>query len=389
MSGVSIAATWGLETMTTTSHSSRAGGRRHAAAMVCAAIAAIVLPVLVASTAWAAESQCAWPKAVGLSRIVSIDTRSGPYFGDISKIVREPTFLAPKEVVLTFDDGPMPGLTRQILDTLDRHCTKATFFQVGRMAIAYPGLVKEVLARGHTVGTHTWSHPLSLRRLSETAARAEIEKGFAAVQLAAGEPISPFFRFPGLNDTPELLTYLQGRGIASFTVDVISDDSYIQSTERLIQTTLRRVEARNGGILLFHDIKASTARALPAILAGLQERGFTVVHLQASSLFVADQATVDSVAPLMARASPGRAVNIATAFAVSTAAIPMTHLAPPARIYGVTRFASVMTQRRASSKAAKRAEEQSASLSRRSHTATVAPWSATIQRSPRREHSEP
>src|SRR5512137_2314374 len=86
-----------------------------------------------------AETTCAEPaQALGVERVVEIDTASGPLYGDISVLSREDTFLKPREVVLTFDDGPMPWITKSILDTLDRFCTKATFFSVGRMAIAYP-----------------------------------------------------------------------------------------------------------------------------------------------------------------------------------------------------------------------------------------------------------
>ncbi len=73
------------------------------------------------------------------------------------------------------------------------------------------------------------SHPNNLKRLSPEKAQDEIERGFAAVALGAATGIAPFFRFPGLNDSDELLTYLQSRGIASFTVDVISNDSFIGS----------------------------------------------------------------------------------------------------------------------------------------------------------------
>ena len=68
--------------------------------------------------------------------------------------------------MLTFDDGPMPWITTSILDTLDQHCTKATFFSVGRMAIAYPETTRAIMLRGHTLGTHTWSHPLNIARLA-------------------------------------------------------------------------------------------------------------------------------------------------------------------------------------------------------------------------------
>ena len=233
-----------------------------------------------------ADEPCANPKgALGVSRIVEIDAKAGPLYGGFTKYEKEPRFLGPKEVVLTFDDGPLPKYTKPILDALDRFCTKATFFYVGQMAQAYPDMVKEVMGRGHTMGTHTWSHPLNLRALTLAKAEDQIERGFAAVALAAGQPIAPFFRFPGLSDSGPLLAHLQERGIAAFTVDVVSNDSYIASPQRLAARTIEQVEHRNGGIILFHDIKASTAAALPTILNELKKRGFKVVHMRSKNVF--------------------------------------------------------------------------------------------------------
>lgn len=234
----------------------------------------------------AADEACKDPKnALGVARIVEIDAKAGPLYGGFTKYEKEPRFLGPKEVVLTFDDGPLPKYTKPILEALDKFCTKATFFYVGQMAQAYPDMVKEVMGRGHTMGTHTWSHPLNLRALSLERATDQIERGFAAVALAAGQPIAPFFRFPGLSDSAPLLAHLQERGIAAFTVDVVSNDSYIGSPSRLVARTIAQVEQHNGGIVLFHDIKASTAAAIPTILAELKKRGFKVVHLRTKSNF--------------------------------------------------------------------------------------------------------
>ena len=104
--------------------------------------------------------------------------------------------------------------------------------------------------------------------------------------LAAGDkPIAPFFRFPGLSDSGAMLAYLQERGIAAFTVDVVSNDSFIGARSGSTQRTLEQVERQNGGIVLFHDIKASTAKALPTILAELKKRGYKVVHMRSKSPF--------------------------------------------------------------------------------------------------------
>jgi peptidoglycan/xylan/chitin deacetylase (PgdA/CDA1 family) len=216
-------------------------------------------------------------------RTIEIDGSSGPVYGEITRQTREPAFLRPREVVLTFDDGPSPHITSSILKTLDDFCVKATFFSVGRMAAAYPAMLKEVLNRGHTVGTHTMTHPYNLPRMKLEKAEDEIEAGFATVATAAGAPIAPFFRFPGLADSGMLVAHLKSRGIATFSVDVVSNDSYISSKARLVKYTLDQIERREGGIVLFHDIKSTTAKALPEILARLQQLGYKVVHLTAKT----------------------------------------------------------------------------------------------------------
>lgn len=249
--------------------------------LLTAASIALLLTAVLALADAETTPACPDPAAaLGVARIVEIDASSGPIYGDMTRRSKEASFLLPKEVVLTFDDGPVPSITTSILDTLDSFCTKATFFSVGEMALAYPHTVKEVLARGHTLGTHTWSHPMNLPRLSLEKAKDQIERGFAAVTLAAGRPVAPFFRFPGLSDSDTLLAHLQTRGIASFTVDVVSNDSYIGSPSRLAQHALKEIESRQGGILLLHDIKAATAKALPTILSELKARGYRIVHMR-------------------------------------------------------------------------------------------------------------
>jgi peptidoglycan/xylan/chitin deacetylase (PgdA/CDA1 family) len=94
--------------------------------------------------------------ALGISRVVEIDTSDGPRFGH--QQYRDLDLLRDGEVALTFDDGPLRPYTQPVLDALVAHCTKATFFIVGRMVVADPEMVKEIARRGHTIGTHTWSH---------------------------------------------------------------------------------------------------------------------------------------------------------------------------------------------------------------------------------------
>lgn len=267
---------------------------------------ALAFYAFAAAPAFAGCSEASLTDGLPVSRTITIDASTGPVFGTLTDQAREPSLLRPKEVVLTFDDGPMPWVTKSILDTLDHYCTKATFFSVGRMALAYPATVKDVIARGHTLGTHTYSHPFNMPRMKANAAHDEIERGIAAVATAAGTPIAPFFRFTGLAGSDRLVGYLKSRGIATFTVDVVSNDSYISDKQALIDRTLAEVAANKGGIILFHDIKTTTAKALPGILAGLKARGYSVVHFTAKSHVEPLPGMLNAVMPKLAKASSSR-----------------------------------------------------------------------------------
>ena len=304
---------------------------------LAAAVSAIALLAALWGSPAARASDCPDARtALGVSRIIEIDTSSGAIYGDMTKRAKEPRFLEPKEVVLTFDDGPIPRITGPILDTLDKYCTKATFFPVGLKSVEYPAVVQDMIARGHTVGSHTWTHPLNLRRLTVDKAIDQIERGLAATSLAAGASVAPFFRFPGLSDSDPLLAHLQTRGIASFTVDVVSNDSYIGSATRLTERVIRLTEANQGGILLFHDIKRVTVKALPAILAELKSRGYKVVHLRAKTPASPLSSFDSDLRPALDKANPKyrKLEAETTAPAAQTAdgkPPPVTALTSPAR----------------------------------------------------------
>src|SRR5258705_2653014 len=133
------------------------------------------------------------PNALGVTRVVEVDTLGGPGFG--FEHFKSHDFLQPGEVVLTFDDGPWPRHTPAVLAALAAHCTRAIFFPIGKHAMWEPGIMKQVLAGGHAVGSHTWSHAdLSKKAVQE--AKDEIAKGINAGNLAAGAATAPYFRFP-------------------------------------------------------------------------------------------------------------------------------------------------------------------------------------------------
>lgn len=241
-------------------------------------VAALVLCALTALQPSAIGQEACGPGKLGVARTATIDGTESPSFGLQYASRGGKPLLANGEVVLTFDDGPSRGNTRSVLAALAEQCTRATFFMVGRRALSDPETVREVARRGHTVATHTWSHA-NLQRLPEDKVQAEIELGLSAVQQALGKPVSPFFRFPYLRDTAFSRRHLSGRQIAAFSIDIDSRDFEIRETAALRQRVIGDLAARRKGIILFHDIHASTARALPGILADIKARGFRVVHL--------------------------------------------------------------------------------------------------------------
>jgi len=244
--------------------------------VICALALAVCLWASLLQPA-AAEETCAPDSGkLGVSRTIAIDTTPGPLFGATYRSAT--SLLNDGEVVLTFDDGPSRAYTRPILEALAAQCTKATFFMLGQMALADPELVKEVARRGHTIGTHTWSHS-NLQQLSHQKAEAEIELGLSAVQQALGKPAAPFFRFPYLRDTAAALGHARERHLAVFSIDIDSRDFEIRNAAHVIERVMRQLQATRKGIILMHDIHASTAKAVPGLLATLKERGFKVVHI--------------------------------------------------------------------------------------------------------------
>ncbi|MEO0618904.1 MAG: polysaccharide deacetylase family protein [Pseudomonadota bacterium] len=217
---------------------------------------------------------------LGVARTITLDAKGGPQFGFVNYPGKQ--LLRDKEVLLTFDDGPLPRYTHKILEAMERECTRATFFLVGRMAIAFPKSVRRILREGHTVGTHTWSHG-NLQRGGPARAVDQIERGIAAIEAAAEQKISPLFRFPYLGRTSVMETHLKSRDIAAFSIDVDSRDTRGYSPSRMISHTIARLKKRGKGIVLFHDIKRSTAAAVPGFLRALRKNGFKIVHLETSS----------------------------------------------------------------------------------------------------------
>jgi peptidoglycan/xylan/chitin deacetylase (PgdA/CDA1 family) len=241
----------------------------------------------------AAQGACPGnPNALGVARTVEVDTTGGPGFG--FEQYKAHDFLVLKEVVLTFDDGPWPGNTPAVLTALAHHCTKATFFPIGKHALWHPDVLKQVAAAGHTIGGHTWSHanlggiktakPAKAKKAAESTGNdrgvEEIEKGFSAIKIALGRPPAPFFRFPFLKDPAEKVAYLGTRNIAIFSHDLDSFDFKMRKPEDVIKSVMTKLERKGKGIILMHDFQQATAKAVPELLTLLKDKGYKVVHMK-------------------------------------------------------------------------------------------------------------
>ncbi len=244
------------------------------------AVAASVLLALLIITGPARAADCpGHPNALGVSRTIVLDPAEHPLLGTLQ--YNESLPLNDHEVVLTFDDGPLPPYTTRVLDTLASECVKATFFLVGRMALGYPPLVQREYNEGHTIAGHSQNHPFTFAKMSVEQAAKEIEDGFASLRSVLGDPrtVAPFFRIPGLLRQDSVESYLASHHYATWSLDFLADDWTHISAREIVRRSLQRIEARHRGILLLHDIQPATALALPTLLAELKARGYKIVHV--------------------------------------------------------------------------------------------------------------
>jgi peptidoglycan/xylan/chitin deacetylase (PgdA/CDA1 family) len=226
------------------------------------------------------------PNALGTSRVLAIDPADFKRLGHMQYPESLP--LQDKEVVITFDDGPLPPSSNQILDILASECVKVTYFLVGEMARAYPAVVRREYEAGHTIGTHSEHHPLHFGELPLERMRAEIDVGISDVAGALGDTkyLAPFFRIPGLDRSNVLEEELAARHLIVFSSDTVADDWRHVTPEQIRSLAIKRLEARGKGILLLHDIHAKTAAALPGILKDLKDNGFRIVQVVPSASYM-------------------------------------------------------------------------------------------------------
>ncbi|MEU9338787.1 polysaccharide deacetylase family protein [Streptomyces sp. NPDC048290] len=182
-----------------------------------------------------------------------------------------------RDIALTFDDGPDPRHTRQVLDILARYDVRATFFCVGLHVRALPDEVRRIVDAGHGLGNHTWSHPF-LPDLTARQFRLQLDRTSEAFDRAVGQ-VPDVFRPPYGARTPETLTALLDSGPALALWDVDSWDWARPGPERITRTVLDH--AGPGSLILMHDgggDRHQTVEALPAVIEGLLARDLRFVR---------------------------------------------------------------------------------------------------------------
>ncbi len=181
---------------------------------------------------------------------------------------------AAPEVALTFDDGPNPPYTGQILGILARYQVPATFFCIGLQASAHPADIGRMVAAGHGLGNHTWSHPF-LPDLTRAQLAEQLDRTDEAVARAAGGGAPGLFRPPYGSRSPDVLRWLGERGSPIVLWDVDPSDWARPGAALIAGRVL--TWARPGTIILMHDgggDRSQTVAALPLVIEGLLDRGF-------------------------------------------------------------------------------------------------------------------
>lgn len=186
-------------------------------------------------------------------------------------------------VVLTFDDGPDPKHTREVLDRLDEYGAKATFFVIGRKAEQHPDVVKEILSRGHEVGVHSYAHDRLFSLRSTRRVRADLERAVRTLARITGRT-PDLFRPPIGHTNPTIARVAEELGLVTVGWSVGARDGIAAKPEAVAARVARGLE--DGAIVLLHDAaekgthEPAGVLALPSILGTIAERNLTVAPLR-------------------------------------------------------------------------------------------------------------
>ena len=239
-------------------------------------------------------SQQAQPAKAGTTQKVpdSVKQLTPEFFKQLGDIGYNYNKIPKGQFVLTFDDGPNPKVTPKILDTLKEHKIQgAVFFVTGANAQRYPDLLKRIVAEGHVLGNHTWSHP-DLTKVSQATVLSELKKTDAAVDKVLGYdyPLKLVRPPYGATNKSVLGTLHDKYGGKSVVWQVDSLDWRVQSdlrqgkkttplTDRIVSGVKAMDKKGNGGVILMHDIHSNTAKDLDKVLDTLEAKGYKTISI--------------------------------------------------------------------------------------------------------------
>ncbi|MDF2809081.1 MAG: polysaccharide deacetylase [Microvirga sp.] len=235
-----------------------------------------------AETTNASPPSCANPQAIGTSRVVPVQTARTVGIGAF--YFKRTLSLNPGEYILTFDDGPSPLTTPQILAVLKAECIRATFFMIGKHAETYPQIVAQLRDAGQVLASHTYSH-LELTAMPIDQAINDIKRGYAAVEHAADgssadEDKPRFVRPPGQKVNPALVAYTRQHQITLVTADISPQDWRNKAPEITMSVMRKALDQTDRGIIGLHDTQKNTVAMLPMLIAELKKRGAKVVAME-------------------------------------------------------------------------------------------------------------
>lgn len=204
-----------------------------------------------------------------------------------------------KAIALTFDDGPSPKYTTQVLEILKKNHIKATFFMVGQMVQSYPQVAKQVAADGDVIGNHTWHH--WYRRMDATTAASEINRTADIIYKTTGVKTT-LFRPPGGFLHNGLVDYAKSQNYAVIMWSEVSGDADRRSPQAtgMVKNVLKA--AKPGAIVLMHDgggNRSRTVKALPEIINSLKAQGYKFVTVPELLQMQAQEEMVTAASPVV------------------------------------------------------------------------------------------
>lgn len=222
-------------------------------------------------------------------------------------------------IAFTFDDGPHPDLTPKLLDILKERGLKATFFMVGRNVAAYPQIVRRMVAEGHEVANHSWSHPL-LTSLGDTSLDSQIRRTHEAIIKACG--VTPTLYRPPYGQTrlSQRKKIKEAFGYTSILWDVDPLDWQSPRTAKKVHDRVL-AQTKSGSIILCHDIHATTIEAMPGLFDELKARGYQFAT-------VSQLMELEAMTAATAAATPEKEENLPTIPVTEQPPVPLPASAP-------------------------------------------------------------